>query len=96
MLRGLNRRQCRDAIAARTPFSNSTGSLRGVEGRWNSFGDLNGTEQARYLIADPVFTVVSYDTPIAWYSGGQWYKVDQKFSQTTSCHWGMVPAMVKP
>lgn len=36
------------------------------------------------------YTVMSYDTPIAWLTGGKWYMPQDRYSTTTSRHQGMV------
>jgi hypothetical protein len=94
----LNRRQAWDAIKNREAFSNSTGSLRGETsprvGPWDT-GRLNESERKRLETdRDTVgisYIVYSYATPIGWVTNdGVLYKVTQKFSPTTSCHWGLI------
>lgn len=36
------------------------------------------------------YTIMSYDTPIAWLTGGKWYMPQDRYSTTTSRHQGMV------
>lgn len=90
----LTRRQIPEAVAACRAFSNTTGSMRGITGtpvlpREHA---LNSVERDRFLDDMPriVYTIFSYDTPIAWVMrDGSKYRVSQKFSQTTSCHAGL-------
>lgn len=91
----LNRRQARIAIANFEPFKGS--NVYGVEPFYEGMpglGMLNNPEDVqRYREDAPQYVVKSYNTPIAWYSDTRgWYKVKQKFSVTTSCHWGLVPS----
>lgn len=101
----------RDAIRAMEPFKTS-GSLFGERGsfglRWHHY--LNRDEVAEYLRVanDILYTVVSYDTPIAWAyrvladgtlpapgqaaQGEAWHVVSQKFSPTTTAHQSVVQA----
>lgn len=90
----LNRRQARVAIANREEFKGS--NIYGVEVTDNYLpptGMLtNSDDVERYRGDRPEYVVKSYNTPIAWYSATNgWYKCQQRFSQTTSCHWGLVP-----
>ncbi len=96
MITKANRRQAREAIAQRAEFNNSTGSLRGRNSGFNmvSSGRLNDAERIRFInatLGSMSYVVISYDTPIAWVFNGEWYRVSQRFSQTTSCHSGMIP-----
>jgi hypothetical protein len=72
------------------------GALNGEEWplvtRWHS-GRLAGDDLLAFYatIENSVidYIVWSYNTPIAWHTpDGQWYKVAQKFSPTTSAHQG--------
>lgn len=95
----LTRRQIPDAVKERKDFVNSTGSMRGktLADKHNLYrpdSQLNEKENAR-LVADLaigiVYVIFSYDTPIAWVcADGYVYKVEQRFSYTTSCHSGML------
>jgi hypothetical protein len=91
---GLNRRQMRAAIDAREDCINSTGSMRGrIAPRTAERGQLNDAEWSRLLndlTAGVAYIVYSYETPIAWVTDdGFKYRVQQRFSKTTSCHMGM-------
>lgn len=95
----LNRRQSSIAIDNMETFVNSTGSLRGYRRSDDCqpcdhmTGMLNATERQRFLSDGKhgiEYLVVSYDTPIAWVCvDGSRYRVEQKFSRTTSCHMGL-------
>jgi len=94
MKRSLNRRQMRDAISAREDCVNSTGSMRGHTGPVPLPRNhcLNDVELENYLsdYHQITYVVFSYDTPIAWErTDGFKYRVQQRFSQTTSCHMGL-------
>lgn len=73
----------------------TNGRIRGYQGQ--TAPDCEGQLDApwgdwyRETLNTIVYTVMSYDTPIAWkYQDGKWFVVDQKFSQTTSRHQGTV------
>lgn len=81
----------------------ANGTLRGEYTNWPSSGRLNDYERSRLEewatmarqnpSARGFFVVYSYATPIAWaivYNDGttERYKVSQRFSVTTSKHWG--------
>lgn len=95
----LNRRQSSIAIDNMETFVNSTGSLKGYRRSDDCqpcdhmTGMLNATERQRFLSDGKhgiEYLVVSYDTPIAWVCvDGSRYRVEQKFSTTTSCHMGL-------
>jgi tellurite resistance-related uncharacterized protein len=77
------------------PFANSTHSLTGKPqglGKWATLGELKGAEVLRFMEDSDAtdYIVFSYETPIAWHTPAGWYMVEQKFSQTTSCHQGQV------
>lgn len=89
-------REASALIAANHSVSNSTGSLRGVTGSpgLSSANWLNDDEKKKFLLDYPVivYTVYSYDTPIYWVTqDGTRYRVQQKFSPTTSKHMGLCP-----
>jgi hypothetical protein len=80
-------------IAARHPFHNSTGSLRGEvtvpHKTWIGTGHLPREYRGAVLAAD--YVVFSYATPIGWHVPGQgWTVPDVKYSVTTSRHQGQV------
>jgi hypothetical protein len=91
-----NRRTTSAAIDAREEFTNSTGSMRGVvnPGRLER-GRLNEDEHdalAKAELDGITYAVYSYGTPIAWWTRtGEYHRVVQRFSQTTSCHQGLTP-----
>lgn len=99
------RRTIPKLIEKRTEFSNDSGTVRGIKPTpplmvallTRETNQLNEDEKSRLRIdAGPTFNgiaylVMSYETPIAWETKtGLIYKVQQKFSQTTSKHQGML------
>lgn len=93
-MRNLSNKASREAIQANLPFTNSTGSLWAVQGfpslpsgNWLNDEEMATFESHRDRI---VYTVFSYDTPIAWVLvDGTKYRVAQKFTVTTSKHMGL-------
>jgi hypothetical protein len=90
-------------VEARQEFD-ANGTLRGVVTSWPSSGRLNETERARLdsdaatarELGAPFYVVYSYATPIAWGIGhSDLYKVTQRFSVTTSKHWGRFGVVAK-
>lgn len=85
------------AIAAHKPFA-THGALRGIEGHAGE-GRLCGDDRDAFLAAyqsnDPiVYSVYSYQTPIAWVrKSGKVHIVKQRFSVTTSKHQGKLYAL---
>jgi hypothetical protein len=93
-MKQLNQRDAMHYISTRQEFKAS--ALSGVNanesGLLGSFGRLNAEEFAQFK-QDEIrvdYIVYSYGTPIAWHTLGGWYVVEQKFSQTTSKHQGLV------
>lgn len=93
-----NRRTTTRAFQDRQEFDNSTGSLRG---RWIRDGRITRTGQLpdeylrelrTALSRGDVFVVWSYETPIAWVEAdtGTVTKPGIRYSQTTSCHQGLL------
>lgn len=95
-INGRNRIEIAEAIRDHTPFK-TYGSLRAdvVDGlgRYADYGYLSDADLDRF-IADSesiVYVVWSYSTPIAWATkDGAEYKVEQKFSMTTSKAQGLL------
>ena len=89
--RGAGKSNLAKAMHNRLPFKTS-GALKGVEGTVGVFGvgglgRLNKYEREMYRADDVVYTVVSYETPIAWVRrDGSVHKVNQKWTPTTSKH----------
>lgn len=92
-------------IEKRERFENGSGTLRGFPTARpqvkailsNPENQLDHTEKSRMQIDAGrnydgiVYVIMSYDTPIAWETrSGEVYKVEQKFSQTTSQHMGLL------
>lgn len=79
-------------IANREPFTNSTGSFRGVPGDEanNTTGRMPEDEERDYLSQKMWgfidYVVFSYSTPIAWYSNRDgWHLTEAGHSMTTKC-----------
>lgn len=65
------------------------GTLRGESGRGpRTHGELPEEFHASVRYAD--YVVYSYDTPIAWRSGGKWVQPYIKYSPTTTRHQGRI------
>jgi hypothetical protein len=77
------------AIAKREPFR--SGALRGQDGPPSSYGRL-ALEYVRILEREqPSYLVMSYATPIAWWSLEHgWTLPDERYSVTTGRHQGYV------
>jgi hypothetical protein len=76
-------------VSQRKPFSNTTGSFRGVVGMPGTFGWL--PEPWRSEFPNRVdYTIMSWDTPLAWLVDGVWTMPDVKYSQFTSIQQGAV------
>lgn len=74
-------------LATRSPFE-THGALSGVSGvartGWLPL-DWRRTYEARSNVIE--YTILSYDTPIAWLDGeAGWIVPDEKYSMTTSIH----------
>lgn len=82
-------------IARHEEFTSHTKSFRGVVERrnaWSSVGML--PPSMKHGLDDAIYVVYSYNTPIAWFSGGTWYYPEVKYSRTTTHHqsqtrWGI-------
>lgn len=92
-------------IQKRESFENGSGTMRGQKWPLRSeiqallsrdtTSQLNEEEKTRLRIDFEQnviqYIVLSYDTPIAWVTEDGWtYRVQQKFSQTTSKHQGLL------
>ena len=69
------------------PFTAS--ALRGINGAPAHYGRLDGAdlEALKRDLDSIVYTVMSYGTPVAWWTDDAgWYQVTQRFSRTTSRH----------
>lgn len=96
----LNARSNDVAIAIRDRVDFTTGG--GLSGNSTptgmgsfDFGRLAGKDKERFLEDWRAITYVvwSYKTPIAWFTGKEWYVVKQRFSVTTSRHQGRLFAV---
>lgn len=95
-IRGEARKNLNRAIDNNLPFRTS-GAMRGDSGQPPTTGQLNDDERAR-LNRDRdriVYHVMSYATPIYWVlDDGTHYRVEQRFSVTTTRHAGFLPRNV--
>lgn len=69
------------------PFTAS--ALRGITGAPADYGRLEGADLDAFRrdLDKIVYTVMSYSTPVAWWTDDAgWYQVTQRFSATTSKH----------
>jgi hypothetical protein len=91
----VNQQQGREAIAKLVNFKASALSAYG--GKRSNTGRLAGDDYENYLKTEDIdYTVLSYDTPIAWHTeSGIWYLVSQRFSRTTSCHQRIVGSAIQ-
>lgn len=90
-IRGNARNNLSRALANRLPFRTS-GALMGRTSP-NGSGMLQGNDAARYRqdYSDIIYVVYSYSTPIAWVTkDGTIYRVQARFSVTTSRHAGII------
>lgn len=78
----------RDLIPFKTHGALCSESVSGL-GPFDS-GRLRGKDEDAFRadMANIDYVVYSYATPIAWHTPKGWYKVEQKFSVTTSKHQG--------
>lgn len=81
----VSRKNAADYIRCGKPFKGS--NFRGEEGRPWQTGHLPRVWAETLRYDDPIYTVFSYATPIAWMNAnGQWRFPDVKYSITTSGH----------
>ena len=81
----ITQREAPDAIRNREPFQAS--ALSAVCGRVETTGDLPDEWKCKYHDGDPVYTVLSYSTPIAWVSAsGEVTLPGLRYSLTTTQH----------
>jgi hypothetical protein len=78
-------------VSKRQPFRNHTGTFRGVVGFPGSLGELPTYWRNRFPARGVVYTIMSYDTPIAWLDhNDEWTVPDVRYSPTTTFHQGVV------
>lgn len=79
------RRRAGELVSQRLPFSNTSGSFRGFPGRPNTFGWLPEEYRRMFDTHRVLYTIMSFDTPLAWLKGtGEWVVPDVSYSPTTS------------
>jgi len=78
------------ALRNHKPFERSGFAMRAIEGKTSLSGRLPVEWLTRYRNTEIAYTVISYQTPIAWVtSDGQIYIPDESYSVTTSHHQGL-------
>jgi hypothetical protein len=78
-------------VSERKPFSNSNGTFRGIVGRPDTFGWLPEKYRRIFDTNRVLYTIMSYDTPIAFLLGtGVWIVPAESYSPTTTIHQGVV------
>lgn len=79
------RQRAGELVSKRQPFSNHTGSFRGIAGRPDTLGWLPEEYRRMWDNARILYTIMSFDTPLAWLKGtGEWVMPDVSYSPTTS------------
>lgn len=79
------RRRAGELVAKRQPFSNNGGTFRGIVGRPDTLGWLPEEWRKVWDRSRVLYTIMSWDTPIAWLTGtGEWVVPDVSYSPTTS------------
>lgn len=76
-------------IKERKPFEAGRGSFRGIPFSVRGTGDLPSDIAVAYngMLGRVRYTVMSYRTPIAWYTTDDvWHVPDRRYSVTTSNH----------
>ena len=81
------RRTAGESIAKKEPFKAS--ALSGVAGM-GGVGRMSDDELREYRQSNPSYTVMSYNTPIAWHGDKGWHVSTSRYSPTTSQHQGVV------
>jgi len=85
-----DRRRAAALVAALQPFSNSTGTIRGIVGPPDDLGQLPPDWVDQFPSSGIQYTILSFATPIAWLHDGRWTMPDVRYSQTTTIHQGWV------
>lgn len=88
-------RETREALEAHKPFKRSGFAMSAVAGAASTSGQLPEPYRAEYWAAtragNVAYTVLSYQTPIAWVlTDGTVVVPSVKYSRTTSNHQGML------
>jgi hypothetical protein len=78
------------ALQNRKPFHRSGFAMRAIEGKTSLSGRLPVGELIAYRKSEIAYTVISYQTPIAWVTtDGEVYVSQESYSVTTSHHQGL-------
>lgn len=79
------RHRAGELVSQRLPFSNTSGSFRGIVGRPSTLGWLPDEYRKKWDTSRVMYTIMSFDTPIAWLCGtGEWVVPAVSYSATTS------------
>jgi hypothetical protein len=82
----------RNILSEDVPFTGS--NMSGVPGKLADTGQLPAHWANQYNASDVLYTVCSYDTPIAWKTPGGWVVPETRYSGTMSTHQGKVNTAV--
>jgi len=94
----VNQTDAKIAIQALKPFKASALWACKETSPVHSTGYLSREECRAYYDAAHagiLYTIYSYNTPIAWLTNAGWYRVSQRFSRTTSCHQRIVNTAIQ-
>lgn len=89
---GTARDRTEQALHDRRPFSRRGYAMSAIEGSVNTlfpanFGELPAEQVEQYKADKPVYTVLSYQTPIAWITSSGLVRIPEvKYSLTTTQH----------
>lgn len=89
---GTTRERTEQDLRARRPFRRRGYGMSAIEGSvgsgpWAPFGRLPEEYIAQYQVDEPVYTVLSYKTPIAWVASSGLVRIPPvKYSPTTTQH----------
>lgn len=79
-----------ELVSQRQPFSNSGGTFRGVVGYPGTLGELPHPWRTEFPRTGVLYTIMSYDTPIAWLTEDGWTVPEVTYSPTTTQHQGVM------
>ena len=88
------KRRAGELVSKRLPFSNSSGTFRGIVGHPSTLGDLPYEWRNAFPRRGVLYTILSYDTPIAWLTEDGWTVPPVRYSNTTTQQQGVVRAWI--
>jgi len=71
------------------------GNVRGTQCKPYQYGRLPSFLVDQLKATNVVYTIYSYQTPIAWYNGTEWVIPDVKYSSSTSGHQSKIRLMTR-